>query len=138
MLDDLVTCQRCNSICAECSKLASNCTKCAGAFWYNYNCVGSCPSNYYVGSNNACQQCSSNPTACTQPALTYTVTTKTVNYQLYVIVTFSRAVALNASQFAKIAQIQTNRGPIRVSDYTLTQISSTVFQCAMQNSASLN
>lgn len=138
MLDDLVTCQRCNSICAECSKLASNCTKCAGAFWYNYNCVGSCPSSYYVDGNNACQQCSSNPSACSKPALTYTVTTKTVNYQLYVIVTFSRAVALTASQFAKIAQIQTNRGPIRASEYTLSQISSTVFQCAMHNSASLN
>lgn len=39
MLNDLVTCQRCNPICAECSVLATNCTKCTGKFWYNYNCV---------------------------------------------------------------------------------------------------
>jgi len=39
LLDDLVTCQKCNSVCAECSTVATNCTKCQGTYWYNYNCV---------------------------------------------------------------------------------------------------
>lgn len=138
MLDDLVTCQRCNSICAECSKLASNCTKCTGTFWYNYNCVKQCPSNYYVDKNNACQQCSSNPTACALPPLTYNVTTKTINYQLYAYVTFSRAVTLTPAEFAKTAQIKTQKGPIKASDYILTQTSPTVYKLAFLQSASLN
>ena len=95
MLDDLVTCQRCNPICQECSKLPSNCTKCSGLFCYNYNCVNACPSNYYVDPNLVCQLCSNNPTACTLPPLSYTVTTKIISYQLYCFVTFNRKVTLN-------------------------------------------
>ena len=71
LIDDLVTCQKCNKKCAECSKLATNCTKCTGKFWYNYNCVDNCPTNHYVDTAGACQLCSNNPTACTLPPLTY-------------------------------------------------------------------
>lgn len=121
MLDDLVTCQRCNSICAECSKLASNCTRCSGTFWYNYNCVKQCPTNYFVDKNNSCQQCSSDPDACRLPPLSYTVTTRTINYQLAAFVTFNRPVKLTPAQFARTAQIRTQRGPVLATEYVLSQ-----------------
>jgi hypothetical protein len=69
-----------------------------------------------------CQLCSNNPTACTLPPLTYTLTTKIINYQLYGFVTFSRKVVLTATQFAKIAKLKTKKGPILASSYTVTMI----------------
>lgn len=95
LLDDLVTCQKCNPICSECYAIASNCTKCQGTFWYNYNCVTECPSNYYVGPNNFCLQCADNPSACALPPLNYTLSMETTkNYKLIAYVTFNRAVNL--------------------------------------------
>lgn len=122
MLDDLVTCQKCNPVCSECSQIATNCTKCQGTFWYNYNCVTQCPSNYYVANSNFCKQCSDNPSACTEPPLTYTLTTYTKNYKLYANVTFNRAVNLTQSEFVKIARLSTQKGPIKASEYSLSQI----------------
>jgi hypothetical protein len=118
--------------------IASNCTKCTGKFWYNYNCVGQCPDSYYVDANNACQQCTSNPAACALPPLTYAITTKTVNYQLYAYVTFSRAVSLTAAQFARTAKIKTGKGPVKASDYILSQTSPTTYKLTFLGSGSLN
>jgi hypothetical protein len=76
-----------------------------------------------VDKNNACQQCSSNPSACALPPLSYTVSIKTINYQLFAFVTFNRPIALTQAQFAKIAQVKTQKGPIKSSDYVLNQTS---------------
>lgn len=64
LLSDLVTCQKCSTQCATCSMSGNNCTKCANKFWYNYNCVDSCPDGFYTDSNNSCIECKSNSAAC--------------------------------------------------------------------------
>ena len=138
LLDDLVTCQKCSSICAECAVLATNCTSCQGAFWYNYNCVTQCPSSYFVDRNNFCQQCSSSPGACAQPPLSYYFYTQQSNYKLYIIVVFNRPVSLTAQQFPTVAHLTSSNGPIKASQYTITQTSSTTYSLKLHNSDSLN
>lgn len=95
MIDDLVTCQKCNKKCAQCSNLATNCTKCTGNFWYNYNCVDNCPANFYVDRLGKCQLCSNNPSACALPPLKYTLQKYMLNYMLNVHVIFNREVSIN-------------------------------------------
>jgi len=138
MLDDLVTCQRCSSICAECSRLATNCTKCTGSFWYNYNCVSKCPDSYYVDKTNTCQQCSSNPDACAQPPLTYKIWFKMEFYVLYGYVEFNRAVDLSPSSFSRIAKIFTQKGPLKASDYKLSRVNQALYKITFRDSNSLN
>ena len=117
LLDDLVTCQSCNPVCAECYAKATNCTKCQGTFWYNYNCVDQCPDSYYVDSSKACRQCSNDPTKCSLPPLSFSVSMTTIDYGLYADVTFNRAIVLTSAAFAKVAQLRTSDGPIYVSEY---------------------
>lgn len=138
LLDDLVTCQKCSPVCAECSVKASNCTKCQGKFWYNYNCVGSCPNDYYVDSDNFCRQCSTNPAACTLPPLSYTVSTEIVNYQMFIVVKFNRAVNLNKEQFAKIAKFSTKKGPLKASDYLIVSTTADTFRLKVIDPSTLN
>jgi hypothetical protein len=117
---------------------ASNCTRCQGQFWYNYNCVGQCPNDYYVDSDNFCRQCSSNPAACTLPPLTYTVSTETVNYQMYIVVKFNRAVNLNNDQFAQIAKFQTKKGPLKSSQYKIVSSTGDTFRLKVLDATTLN
>ncbi len=138
LLDDLVTCQKCNTICAECSKLATNCTRCQGTFWYNYNCVSQCPSDYYVDKDNFCRQCNNNPDACLLPPLSFTFETETVKYQMYIIVKFNRAVNINREQFAQIAKFKTTNGPLKASQYIIVESTSTTFRLKILDASSLN
>ncbi len=138
LLDDLVTCQKCNLICAQCSQLATNCTVCRGSFWYNYNCVNQCPTSFYVDANNSCQQCINKPSACVLAPLNYTVSSYTKNYTLYFNVTFNRAVNLTRADFAKVAQIKTGSKPLKSSDYVITKTSPNSYSLKLLNTQSLN
>lgn len=138
LLDDLVTCQKCNSICAECSQKATNCTKCQGNFWYNYNCVTQCPNDFYVDKNNFCRQCSSNPSACALPPLSYTFWTETVRYRFFIVVKFNRDVKLSKKQFAQFAKFQTAKGPLKASDYRFSSISGDTYRLRILDPSSLN
>lgn len=138
LLSDLVTCQKCATICATCSISGNNCTKCASKFWYNYNCVDQCPSSFYVDSNNACVQCTSNPSACLVSPLNFTLQTFTQNYQLYAYVIFNRAVNLTLDQFTQIAILSTANGPIKSNQYIASVYNSTTYLLTFINSVSLN
>ena len=70
---DLVTCLACSLPCRTCSGSAGNCSSCIDSYYYLGQCVDACPTNYYVDSNLQCQLCTTNPSHCTLPPLSYTI-----------------------------------------------------------------
>ena len=97
-----------------------------------------CPSSYYVDTNNFCQQCSNNPTACVLPPLNFTFYTETVSYSLFIVVVFNRDINLNSNMFFRYARFRTGRGPIKSSDYSMAASTSRMFRLRMRDSSSLN
>ena len=77
LMSDQITCNNCSTVCAMCSITATNCTRCVGAFLYDYNCVQTCPKNYYANADLLCVPCTNTTPECNIPALTYTLTTFT-------------------------------------------------------------
>jgi proprotein convertase subtilisin/kexin type 5 len=77
LLGDQVSCQACSTQCLTCFNIGTNCTSCFKKFWYNYQCVDNCPTNYYADSSSKCQYCGNNNEYCQLPPLSYTVTTYT-------------------------------------------------------------
>jgi hypothetical protein len=124
LLSDMVTCQSCSAECATCSGIGTNCTKCANNFLYNSRCVDACPTNFYVDIN---QICSSNPSACALPPLTYTINSFTLNYQLNAYVIFNRPVTMTISQFKQYVQIKRNGQPVKTNDFTASVYNSTTY-----------
>jgi hypothetical protein len=97
LMTDLVTCGACSTTCMTCSMIASNCTRCKGGYLYNYNCVTSCPNNYYPDFNMTCQPCTATATQCNTAPLTYSLQSFNTNGRLYAMLTFSRPVSMNTA-----------------------------------------
>jgi hypothetical protein len=127
LLPDMVTCQTCSAECATCSGTGTNCTKCSTKFLYNSRCVDACPTDFYVDINQSCQACSTRPSACILPPLTYTISTFMLNYQLNAYVIFNRPVMMTISQFKQYVQIKRNGQPVKSSDFKASKFNSTAY-----------
>lgn len=64
--------------------------------------------------------------------------TFTLNYTLYANVTFNRDVNLTRDQFAQVARLSTQNGPLKSSSYTINKVAGNVYQLKFLASASLN
>lgn len=127
LLPDMVTCQSCSAECATCDVIGTNCTKCSTMFLYNGRCVDSCPSDYYVDINQTCKACSSTPSACLLPPLTYTISTFMLNYQLNAYVIFNRPVTMTISQFKQYVQIKKNGQPVKSNEFKASVYNSSTY-----------
>jgi len=138
LMTDKVTCGSCSSICATCSIIASNCTKCIGAFLYNFNCVSTCPANYYADVNLVCQVCNANIPQCNVSPLTYTLSSFNTNGALYGILVFSRPADMDLSQIKKIVNLTIAGIPSNSYGWTCSKINSTSYKLNIESNVSLN
>ncbi|KAL4464823.1 hypothetical protein ABPG74_011384 [Tetrahymena malaccensis] len=59
------SCQLCDSTCYACVQNAQNCTSCTGIYYfYNNQCITTCPDGFYKGSNNTCKKCDQSCKTC--------------------------------------------------------------------------
>lgn len=59
-------CVTCNPKCGACSITATNCTSCpSGTFFYQFDCLGNCPTGMFNGANGVCTLCESPCKTCT-------------------------------------------------------------------------
>lgn len=135
---DLVNCLSCSSPCATCVGTSGNCTACVASYYYLGQCLNACPTNFYVDSRLNCISCTSNPSKCSLPPLTYTVFPFTANYQLQAYVVFNRQVSLTISQFISTVQITYNGQSIKSSQFTAFVYNSTTFLVIFKSGGSLN
>jgi hypothetical protein len=105
-MSDKVSCNNCSSNCATCNGTATNCLKCVGGYLYNSGCVTTCPTNYYVDSNLACQACTSTTPQCNTAPLTWGITSyPDPNGGIYGLLTFNRDIIMNNSNIHNIINV---------------------------------
>lgn len=68
-----LTCENCNSPCAECNSSADTCTKCSSGYLESGSCVAECPQGKYADETkkecfeceSPCFECQTSPLSCT-------------------------------------------------------------------------